>query len=310
MSEQPLIIGTRGSALALAQANQTRDSLRKLFPRLDFEIKIIKTTGDKLKTASLSKVGESTKGLFTKELEQALLRGQIDLAVHSCKDLPTEVPAGLKIAATPKREDARDAFVSKTKMALPVEGKIATSSVRRKVQLLARAPTTNIIEIRGNVETRLRKLAESEDWQGILLATAGLKRLGFINESKSPDTLQFDPPLHYQMLPLDLMIPAVGQAALALETRADDSRTESIVTRLSHFATFAAVSAERAFLRALGGGCQTPIAAHATIAHGKLTLLGAIFSEDGTKCRRGDLTGSEKEAEQIGASLATKLGRL
>lgn len=307
MSEQLLTIGTRGSALALTQANHTRDCLRKLFPRLDFQIKIIKTAGDKLKTASLAKVGESTKGLFTKELEQALLRGQIDLAVHSCKDLPTEVPAGLKIAATPVREDARDAFISKTKMALPVEGKIATSSVRRKVQLLARAPQTCVIEIRGNVETRLRKLAESEDWRGILLATAGLKRLGFINELKSSDTLQFDPPLHYQTLPLDVMIPAVGQAALAIETRADDSRTESIVTRLNHFATFAAVAAERAFLRTLGGGCQTPIAAHATVAHGQLTLRGAIFSEDGTTHRRGEVAGSEKEAERIGAALAAKL---
>jgi len=304
MSERPIVIGTRGSALALAQANWTFDALRKAFPRLAFEIKIIKTSGDKMKTASLARVTESSKGLFTKELEQALLRGQIDLAVHSCKDLPSEVPAGLKLAAVPKREDARDVFVSKTKIELPATGTIATSSVRRKAQLLGRSPRLNVVEIRGNVETRLRKLAESSEWQGIILAAAGLKRLGLIQESKSVDALQFDPVLFFQVLPMDVMLPAVGQAALAIETRADDARIESIVVRLNHFASFAAVAAERAFLRALGGGCQTPIAAHGVVSEGKLRLRGAVFELDGTNARAGEVTGSEKEPEALGQKLA------
>jgi hydroxymethylbilane synthase len=307
MAERPITIGTRGSALALAQANWTFDTLRKAFPRLQFEIKTIKTTGDKMKTASLAKVTESSKGLFTKELEQALLRGTIDLAVHSCKDLPSDVPAGLTLAAVPKREDPRDAFISKTKMPVPDEGTVATSSVRRKAQLLARSPKLNVIEIRGNVDTRLRKLAESEEWQGILLAAAGLKRLGFLNEAKSAETLQFDPPLQYALLPFDVMLPAVGQAALAIETRVDDPRTESVVSRLNHFASFAAVTAERAFLRAFGGGCQIPVAAHAVVSEAQLHLRGAVFNEDGTNPRRGEVTGPEKDAETLGSRLAATL---
>jgi len=307
MSETNVIIGTRGSALALAQATLVRDLLRRAFPKLGFELKIIKTTGDKLKTASLRQVSGSTKGLFTKELEQALLRARIDLAVHSCKDLPGEIPAGLKIAAIPKREDARDVFISKTKMALPSGGVIATSSVRRACQLLARSPQLQIEEIRGNIETRLRKLADSESWQGIILAAAGLKRLNILNETKSTETLQFDPPLHHRFLPFDVMLPAVGQAALAIETRADDSLTGSIVTRLNHFASFAAVSAERAFLRELGGGCQIPAAAYGVIEQGKLRLRGAIFEEDGSNPRRGEVTGGEKDFEPLGRKLAQQL---
>lgn len=307
MTERSIIIGTRGSALALAQAALVRDMLRSAFPRLGFELKIIKTTGDKLKTASLRQVSGSTKGLFTKELEQALLRGQIDLAVHSCKDLPAEIPAGLKIAAIPKREDARDVFISKTKMPPPTEGVIATSSVRRMCQLRARSRQLRIEEIRGNVETRLRKLAASSTWQGIVLAAAGLKRLNLLNESKSTDALQFDPLLHYAFMPFDLMLPAVGQAALALETRADDSRVESIVARLNHFASFAAVSAERAFLRELGGGCQIPAAAYGVIEEGKLRVRGAVFEEDGTNPRRAEVSGGEKEFEELGRKLAAQL---
>ena len=307
MTERPIIIGTRGSALALAQSTQTRDMLRTAFPRLTFEMKIIKTAGDKMKTASLAKVTESSKGLFTKELEQALLRNQIDLAVHSCKDLPSDVPAGLKLAAVPKREDPRDAFISKTKMPIPSEGIMATSSVRRKAQLLARFPKLKIVEIRGNVDTRLRKLAESGDWQGIILATAGLKRLGYINESKSSEALQFEPSLAFAVIPFDVMLPAVGQAALAIETRAEDSRIDSIVSRLNHFASFAAVTAERTFLSAFGGGCQVPVAAHGVISEGKLTLRGAVFNEDGSNSRTGEIIGSEKEAEGLGRTLATRL---
>ncbi|MSR65443.1 MAG: hydroxymethylbilane synthase [Verrucomicrobiae bacterium] len=307
MTERPIVIGTRGSALALAQSTLIRDMLRTAFPRLTCEIKIIKTTGDKMKTASLAKVTESSKGLFTKELEQALLRNQIDLAVHSCKDLPSDVPAGLKLAAVPKREDPRDAFVSKTKMPIPREGIIATSSVRRKAQLLARYPKLEVVEIRGNVDTRLRKLAESTDWQGIILATAGLKRLGYINESRSSELLQFEPPLAFASIPSEVMLPAVGQAALAIETRSDDPRIESIVSRLNHVASFAAVTAERAFLKAFGGGCQIPVAALGVVTGGKLTLRGAVFNEDGSDSRTGEITGSEKEAKTLGRTLATRL---
>lgn len=307
MNDRPVLIGTRGSALALAQAGLVRDLLRAAHPRLRFELKIIRTSGDKMKTASLARRSESTKGLFTKELEQALLRQHIDLAVHSCKDLPTDIPPGLQLAAVPRREDARDAFLSRQPGPLPATGIVATSSIRRKAQLLARFPSLQVVDIRGNVETRLRKLVETTEWQGILLAAAGLKRLGLLRGTDTSGTLQWDPPIAFQLLPLTEMLPAVGQAALAIEIRDGDERIESLVAPLNHFASFAAVRAERAFLRARGGGCQTPLAAHAIVSEGRLTLRAAVFAEDGSNVRTAEISGAAREAESLGAALAGRL---
>src|ERR1022692_1176810 len=307
--ERPIIICTRGSALALAQANLIAAQCRAAFPRLRFELKIIKTTGDKLQKASMAKTDPSLpKGLFTKELEVALVKGHADLAVHSLKDLPTDLPAGLVLAATPKREDVRDVLIyrsaeyikdSATRQSsdwspgqsrlrgfkahstlkdFPQGATIATSSTRRKMSLLWARPDLNIVEIRGNVTTRMQKVAERGELDATVLALAGLTRLNFeIQEERGrparelEDTRTSRPRsgklvgdavpdgLLATVLDLDVMLPCVGQGAIGIETRADDERIAKICERLNHFNTFQCVTAERAFLRAMGGGGQRPV---------------------------------------------------
>jgi len=339
MPERPIIIATRGSALALAQANMIATQCRAAFPRLRFELKIIKTTGDKLQKASMAK-GEGTslpKGLFTKELEVALLKNQADLAVHSLKDLPTEVPAGLILAATPKREDVRDVLIYRdaeflaslatrpssldwspgqsqlrgfkpklTLKDLPKGATIASSSTRRKEQLLAARPDLKVVEIRGNVSTRMQKVADRGEIDGTILALAGLKRLNFqitpegkILGDAVPDGLLAT------VLDLDVMLPCVGQGAIGIEIRAEDERIAKICERLNHFNTFHCVTAERAFLQAMGGGCQSPVAAYAEITSDKIAMRAVSFHDNQVK--RGDDKRAIAEAAALGTDIAARL---
>ncbi len=341
-AERPIIICTRGSALALAQSNMIAAMCRAAFPRLRFELKIIKTTGDKLQKASMAKKGDQAeslpKGLFTKELEVALVKGQADLAVHSLKDLPTDLPSGLILAATPKREDVRDVliyrdanFLAKQKEIIreqadsasgksdlrgyqphlklkdfPKGATIATSSTRRKMSLLDARPDLKIVEIRGNVATRMQKVAERGELDATILALAGMKRLNF---DINPDgTIRGDAVpdgMLATILSLDEMLPCVGQGAIGIETRADDERILKIVERLNHFDTFHAVTAERAFLRGMGGGCQSPVGAHAEIIGDKISLKAISFRDETVK--RGAVKRPIAEAAALGEQIAAEL---
>jgi hydroxymethylbilane synthase len=283
-----LIIGSRGSQLALWQARWVQSRLAELGQQS--RIEIIQTTGDKVLNVALSKVG--TKGLFTKEIEEALLSGAIDLAVHSLKDMPTELPSGLTLAAIPEREDPRDAVVGSRISDLPQGARVGTSSLRRSAQLRALRPDLQIENIRGNVDTRLRKLDEGQ-FDAILLASAGLRRLGLeqrIAESIEPD----------------IMCPAVGQGALAVETREDGGHAHLICRKLDHLPTRVAVTAERAVLSTLGGGCQVPIGA---LAEGSapVRLRAVVISPDGQTLVRGASEFEPEGAQQAGRELGEKL---
>jgi len=288
----PLIIGSRGSPLALAQVTL----IKSLLPGVAVETVIIKTSGDKFLEISLAAAGG--KGLFTKEIEDQLLAGTIQLAVHSLKDLPTELPPGLILAAVPAREDARDVFVSRryaTLDELPQGAHVATSSIRRKAQLLARRPDLRISEIRGNVATRLQKLT---DFDGTLLAAAGLKRLGL---------WQNVPGYQWQLLDINTMIPAVGQGIIGCEIRQADTTTREILNRFNDSDTLACATAERTFLKTLGGGCQYPYAGHAMVVGDQLKLVAGVFSPDGRQANRIELTGAKTAAAALGAQAAHKL---
>jgi hydroxymethylbilane synthase len=281
-----LIIASRGSQLALWQAHWVQKQLADLgYPA---RIEIIKTTGDKIQDVPLAQVG--TKGLFTKEIEEALLEGRADLAVHSLKDLPTELPAGLVLAATPEREDPRDAIVGRRLADLPAGAKLGTSSLRRAAQLRKVRPDLVIEPVRGNLDTRLRKLDEGQ-YDAIVLAAAGLRRLGWeerIAEILSPD----------------IVCPAVGQGSLAIETVAGH---EQPCAQLDHAPTRAAVTAERALLGALGGGCQVPIGAYATVAGDRLSIQAVVVSPDGAHLIRKESDGPAADAAQIGRELGEAL---
>lgn len=283
-----LVIASRGSQLALWQARWVEGQLTARGHQC--RIEIIKTTGDKITDVPLAKVG--TKGLFTKEIEEALLDGRADLAVHSLKDLPTELPAGLVIAAVPEREDPRDAVVGKRLDELPRGARVGTSSLRRSAQLRKLRPDLVIESVRGNVDTRLRKLDEGQ-YDSILLAAAGLKRLGWGARIA-------------EILPADAMCSAVGQGALAIETRSAGPGFDA-VRALDHAATHAAVAAERGVLASLGGGCQVPIGAHATVTGGRVRLLGVVASPDGTELVRAESEGAVEDAEALGRSLGEEL---
>ena len=314
-SSSPIRIATRGSALALAQANMVLAQLRAAFPGEPFELQIIKTTGDKLQTASLASAN-LPKGLFTKEIEEALLNGQADLAVHSLKDLPTELPAGLQLGAVSVRVDVRDVLITRrtlnsqpsTLVSLPLHATVATSSTRRRAQLLDHRPDLNIVPIRGNVGTRLRKLAEQPELHAIVLAAAGLERLHFSHdgtaELSGPD---IPPGLLACAIAVEEMLPCVGQAALGIEIRENDARLERIVAALNHPATQACVTAERAFLRGMGGGCQMAVGAYAEVAGNNLRLRAVSFL--GTQPQRGESTGEISAAASIGEQLARRLQR-
>ena len=283
-----LVIASRGSQLALWQARWVGGRLSALGHQS--RIEIIKTTGDKITDVPLAKVGG--KGLFTKEIEEALLDGRADLAVHSLKDLPTELPEGLVLAAVPEREDARDAVVGNRLDELPRGARVGTSSLRRGAQLRKLRPDLVIESVRGNLDTRLRKLDQGQ-YDAILLAAAGLKRLGWGDRIA-------------EILPADIMCSAVGQGALAIETRASGPGFDA-VQALDHAPTHAAVTAERGVLAALGGGCQVPIGAHATVQDGRLWLLGVVISPDGSEMVRGESGGPVAEADSIGRDLGERL---
>jgi porphobilinogen deaminase len=344
-SDRPIFIATRGSALALAQANAVLAQCRAAFPRLQFELKIIKTTGDKLQTASLA--GESQdlpKGLFTKELEIALLKHRADLAVHSLKDLPTALPAGLKLGAVGKRADVRDVliyrdagFLERLNSQLPTPGSpsewtpgqsqrrgfkpklalkdlpsgavVATSSTRRKAQLLAHNPGLKVPDIRGNVVTRMQKLMDKAELDATVLALAGITRLNFritpegnLAGDAVPDGLLAT------ILETDVMLPCVGQGAVGIEVRENDERIAAICERLNHYNTLQCVTAERAFLAAMGGGCQSPVGACAEIV-GERIQMRAISFIDGT-ARRAEAKRPIKEPVELGQQIAAELNRV
>ncbi|MEO8025872.1 MAG: hydroxymethylbilane synthase [Bryobacteraceae bacterium] len=286
-----IVIGSRGSQLALWQSRWVAARLAELGH--ESRIEIIKTTGDKVLDVSLSKVGG--KGLFTKEIEDALLAVTVDIAVHSLKDMPTEQPEGLLIAATPVREDVRDALVGKCLSALAEGDRIGTSSLRRSAQIRALKPGLEVLDIRGNLDTRLRKLDEGQ-YDAILLAAAGLTRLGWQDRIA-------------EHLSSDVMCPAAGQGALAIETREDNKLARDVLAKLDDPATRHAVTAERAFLNALGGGCQVPIGAHAVIDGDRLHLRGMVASPDGATVLRGSRTGAATDAAGIGRALGEELLR-
>ena len=295
--ERKLIIGSRGSKLALWQTNWVKRELEKLDPELVIEIEVLTTKGDRVLDVSLPKLGEQGKGLFTAELEEALFGGTIDLAVHSLKDLPTELPAGLQIGSITEREDVRDALVARGPVVsfneLPAGALIGTSSLRRQAQLHAARADLVIEPVRGNVDTRLRKLDEG-NFDGIILAAAGLSRLGYADRIT-------------EYLNEDLMLSAVGQGALAIETRATDQFTNQIVSRINHTPTEQACRAERAFLKGLGGGCLVPIAALGKVAGDEISLDGLVAAPDGSQIIRGREQGMADEAEMVGQRLADEL---
>jgi hydroxymethylbilane synthase len=336
--ELPIIIATRGSALALAQANSVLAQCRAAFPRQHFELKIVKTTGDKLQTASLAKEGtELPKGLFTKELEVALLKHEADLAVHSLKDLPTDLPGGLKLGAVGKRADVRDVliyrdaayleaaeanqdsaegtpgqskrrgFTGKVKVKdLPAGTVVATSSTRRKAQLLTHNPNLKVPEIRGNVVTRLQKLADRAEIDATVLALAGISRLDFTISAEGrlrgdgvPDGLLAT------ILDTEVMLPCVGQGAVGIEVREQDERIATICERLNHFNTLQCVTAERAFLAEMGGGCQSPVAAYAEVSGDKIHMQALSFTHG--PVRHAEAKAPLNEPMELGQKLATRL---
>jgi hydroxymethylbilane synthase len=294
-----IIIGSRGSKLALWQSEWVKGRLEALEPGVSVRIEIIKTTGDVRVDVPLSTIGG--QGAFTKELEVALLDRRVDVAVHSLKDLPTVTPEGLAITATPERADPRDALVLRAGAIsenaslrnLAAGAVVGTSSLRRIAQLKHLRPDVQIKDLRGNVDTRLRKL-DSGDYDALILASAGLRRLGFgerISAAIEPEE----------------MLPAVSQGALGIETRSDDAETNALVSRLDNRRTRAAVLAERSLLRSLGGGCQVPIAAHATVEGGRLSLDGLVATLDGAEVLRDRIEGDADDAAGLGEELAARL---
>jgi len=298
MKNNKVVIGTRGSKLALWQAEWVKGELQRMNPGLEVELNKIKTTGDKILDVPLAQVGG--KGLFVKEIEEALLRGEADLAVHSMKDVPTEFPEGLHLAVICKREDPRDVFVARSSSssaqsfsALPQGATIGTSSLRRACQLLSIRPDLRIVQLRGNLETRFRKLDEGQ-FDAIILAAAGVKRLGWeqrITEVIGPE----------------ISLPAIGQGAIGIECRIQDEFINTLIAPLDHKETSICVRAERALLKRLQGGCQVPIAAHAVIADGRLVMDGLVGSVRGDRIIKDHLEGRPEDGEAIGKTLAEML---
>jgi hydroxymethylbilane synthase len=290
-----LIIGSRASDLALWQANHIKTELEKQNPDVSVEIKIVKTKGDVILDVALSKIGD--KGLFTKELELELLKGGIDLAVHSLKDLQTRIPDGLRLAAVTRRHAVEDVLIARkpnlTLQMLPLGGTVATGSLRRRSQLKHLRPDLNIVELRGNVPTRVQKFLDSE-WDAIILARAGVERLHLEHHVSS-------------IIPVDQMLPAVGQGALALEINMENEFAQSAVQALHDKDTFAAISAERALLRALEGGCQVPIGAYGEVEGNALCLTAMVAALDGSELYRLEKRGEKGDPESLGKALAEDL---
>lgn len=299
MSTQPnqrstLVLGTRGSKLALCQSEWFQSKIQEVAPEVRVTLRKIQTSGDKIVDVPLAKIGG--KGLFVKEIEDALLTHEIDFAVHSMKDVPAQLPDGLDILCVPPREDARDAFISRAGCSfqdLPIGATVGTASLRRQAQLLHARPDLKVTMLRGNLDTRLRKLKEGQ-FDAIILAAAGLHRLAW-----SRTITEYLPPI--------LSLPAIGQGALGIEGRANDDFVRSILSRLNDQATQTTVAAERAFLHRLEGGCQVPIAAHATLSDNDLVLDGLVASVDGKTVIRDQITGTPQEAHSLGVQLAERL---
>lgn len=297
MRKQKVIIGTRGSKLALWQAEWVKSELQRLHPGLEVELNKIKTTGDKILDVPLAKVGG--KGLFVKEIEEALLSGGADLAVHSMKDVPTDFPEGLYLPVICRREDPRDAFITKKEnngrgiksfKDLLHGATVGTSSLRRSCQLLSLRPDLKIEQLRGNLDTRLRKLDEGR-FDAIVLAAAGVKRLGWADRIT-------------EIIPMDISLPAIGQGAIGIECRMTDEFINGLIAPLDHSETSVCVRAERAFLKKLEGGCQVPIAAHARLFQGRVVMDGLVGSITGDRIVRGHREGGVDDAEPMGTSLA------
>lgn len=293
----PIRIGTRASALALWQAGWVRERLKLAGHKI--ELVEIRTTGDVVQDVPLSQIG--SRALFTKQIDDAMLEGRIDLAVHSLKDLPTVLPNGIHLVAVAEREDPTDALVGRGPVGwetLPMHAVVGTSSLRRRAQLLHVRPDLRVVDLRGNVDTRLAKLDTHEEWSAIVLASAGLMRLGFGNRIG-------------ERLPVEVMLPAPGQGALAITAPDDDSAAaEAVRTAIHHVPTAFAVMAERAFLRTLEGGCQVPVAALATIENDRLRLHGRVAALGGERVVEGIDTGSVRivrDAESVGTALASRL---
>ena len=289
-----IVIGTRASKLALWQAEYVASLIRQILPQVEVELKRVLTTGDKILDVPLAKIGG--KGLFTKELENEMLAGTIDLAVHSLKDVPTELPSGLYLSAILERVDPYDAFVSNKftdLMALPRGACVGTSSLRRRAQLLRKRPDLHIEDLRGNVDTRLRKLDEGM-FDAIVLAAAGLKRLGWSERIAA-------------LFDAETCLPAVGQGVLAIESRVDDLNIKELMQHLDHLITRQIVFAERSFLAAVQGGCQVPVAVHGSVNAGMLILRALILSLDGQRFVDDRISGPLDTAEVLGKELAGRL---
>ena len=293
MTNRPVKIATRGSKLALYQSHKVKEELEKRFPGKAFEIQIIKTKGDKILDVALSKIGD--KGLFTRELENSLLQHETDMAVHSLKDMPTELPEGLTLGGVLERGEVRDALVSihgKKLAELDETDIVATSSLRRKAQLLHFNSKLRIVDIRGNVDTRLQKMDEGY-CTAMILAAAGLQRLGY--QDKISEIL--DPAI---------MAPAVSQGAIAIEIRENDPEIESLMKEISHLPTFIAVKAERVFLRVLEGGCQIPVGCFSQSSHGSYRITGFVSNLDGSGMLKDSMEGKIGDAEETALMLAQR----
>ena len=298
VKKMKVVVGTRGSKLALTQSKWVVSQLEACNPHVEFEIKIIKTKGDMIQNVPLDKIGD--KGIFVKEIEQQLLEGEIDIAIHSMKDMPSEVCEGLQFTYTPIREDSRDVLILKEPIGhineLPKGARIGTGSKRRKYQLLALRPDLQIEPIRGNIDTRISKI-ETENLDGIVLAAAGVKRLGREEE------------IGYY-LPIQEMIPAPAQGALAIEIRKDDETIYNLIRPIEDLMSQLQIEAERAFLEGVEGSCHLPIGASATLEEGRLHLIGLLGDEEGTKLVKQEIEGvckSIEEARNLGYSLASRV---
>ncbi len=291
-----IVVGTRGSNLALTQTNMVIDSIKKAHPNIECELKIIKTKGDIIKDLPIDKIGG--KEIFTKEIERELLEGTIDLAVHSMKDMPGELPQGLKLSFTPQREDYRDVLILREGLNsiddIPLGGKIGTGSKRRKYQILKYRPDLEVIGIRGNIETRIKKI-EEENLDGVILAAAGIHRLG----------LKLGERLVY--LDKDIVLPSPTQGILAIEIREKDQRIEEILKSISHRETEIQSKVERAFLKAVGGSCNIPVGAYCQVVGDKIHLEGLLGTIDGQVLIRSSLEGSLDSLEEIGEILAKNI---
>jgi hydroxymethylbilane synthase len=289
-----LRIATRGSALALKQTNGVADRVKSRYPEMDIQIVVIKTKGDIMQDVSLIKIGG--KGVFVKEIEDALLRGDADIAVHSMKDVPAELPEGLIIGIIPEREDPRDVLIARDNRkieSLPQGARIGTGSLRRGMQMRNLLPDVRIVPLRGNLDTRIRKI-EAEDLDGVIVAAAGIRRMGWLERVS-------------QFIPAEVMLPAVGQGALGIEMRTGDPSMEEALAFMNHPATWLEVGAERSFLQRLGGGCQLPIAAYGKLRGEELTLRGLVGSLDGRVMITDEVKGKSMEYLMLGRMLAERI---